>query len=455
MTDLAAIFQNYTKLGNQNINLIGRVRTNRKGKKVSFMVVNDGTIFQDLQVVYKDELSNYENITKARPASIVEISGTLVLTPNKPQPFEIQATQMEILDQAIEEYPLQNKEHTPEFLRELAHLRVRTKTFNAIYRVRSAASFAFHRFFNEQGFVYVQTPILTSNDAEGAGETFVVTTRNDDKYDQDFFGKKAVLTVSGQLHAEAYAQAFRKVYTFGPTFRAEESYTAKHAAEFWMIEPEVAFADLQDNIDLIEAMLKSVTKEVWDVCHTELNFLAQHFDIDLASRLQSLTTKNFALLPYRDAIERLKEAIADGHHFDDENIFFGMDLATEHERFICEVLYNAPTFIVDYPKTIKSFYMKENPDLETVAGVDLLVPGIGELVGGSEREGDYDKLVQRCLEQGIDPKGLDWYLGLRRFGYYKSAGFGLGFERYLMYLTGVTNIRDVLLYPRTPKNLLF
>lgn len=455
MTELVEIYQNAKKLGNKTVACIARIRSNRAGKKVSFMVVNDGTTFNDLQIVYKDQTKGFDNATKARVSAIVEVEGKLILTPGKPQPFELMATKITVLDQAIEQYPLQKKEHSPEFLREIAHLRARTKTYQAVFKIRSAASFAFHQYFHEQGFIYVQTPILTGNDAEGAGETFVVTTRTDNKYDQDFFGKKATLTVSGQLHAEAYAQAFKKVYTFGPTFRAEESYTSKHAAEFWMIEPEVAFADLEQNIVLIEDMLKKVTSQIWKETEDELKFLDAQFEGKVLPRIKGLMDSEFKTTTYTQAIELLQKAVKKGHKFEENKIKFGLDLATEHERYLCEEINQAPTFVTNYPKEIKAFYMKQNADQKTVAAVDLLVPGIGELVGGSERESDYEKLLARCKAIKIDPKGLDWYLSLRKYGYYKSAGFGLGFERFLMYITGVANIRDVLLYPRTPKNLNF
>ncbi|PPE03950.1 asparagine--tRNA ligase [Williamsoniiplasma lucivorax] len=455
MKELQQIHQEFAKLDGQEIAIIARVRSNRQGKAVCFMIVNDGTSFDDLQVVYKTEVKGFDDAIKARVSSIVEVTGKLILTPGKPQPFELMATEIELLDQAVEEYPLQKKEHSPEFLREIAHLRARTKTFNAIYKVRSELSFAIHKYFNDHGFLYAQTPIITGNDAEGAGETFTVTTRSDNKYEQDFFGKQSTLTVSGQLHAEALAQAFKKVYTFGPTFRAENSNTSKHAAEFWMIEPEVAFNDLKANIELIESLIKTTVGHVVEKCAAELKFLETNLEPGLLDKINNLVHTKFKVTEYGQAIQLLQEAIKNGHQFEENNIVFGLDLATEHERYICEVINQAPTFVTNYPKDIKAFYMKQNDDHKTVAAVDLLVPGIGELVGGSEREGDYDKLIKRCQEMKIDPASLDWYLNLRKYGYYKSAGFGLGFERLLMYITGVANIRDVLLYPRTPNNLLF
>ncbi|QEH61337.1 asparaginyl-tRNA synthetase [Spiroplasma chinense] len=453
--ELKELYSSYEKYDGKEITIIARVRSHRQGKAVNFLVLNDGTTINDIQVVYKSEIEKYEEVSSARVSSIVEVSGKVVLTPGKPQPFEISASKIELLDQAIENYPLQKKEHSPEFLREIAHLRARTKTFQSIFRIRSAAAFAIHEFFNQNNFIYVHTPILTENDAEGAGETFVVTTRTDANYEEDFFGKKAALTVSGQLNAESFAQAFKKVYTFGPTFRAENSYTSRHAAEFWMIEPEVAFADLKDNIELIEKMVKHIVNYLFKNNMDELNFCAQNLEEGLIEKLKTIIENDFAITPYEEAIEILKKAVADGVDFEEKNIEFGLDLGTEHERYLCEVVNKKPTFVTNYPKEIKAFYMKQNEDGKTVAAVDLLVPGIGELVGGSQREDDYEKLITRCKEMNIDPEELWWYNDLRQYGYYKSAGFGLGFERLIMYVTGAANIRDVLPFPRTPKNLLF
>ncbi|ATG97619.1 asparagine--tRNA ligase [Mesoplasma lactucae] len=440
------------------VTFLGRVRSNRAGKKVSFLVVNDGTTMNDAQIVYKDDLKNYEEASKIRVGSIVEIQGTIHLTPDRPQPFEIQATSIECLDEAIEAYPLQKKEHSLEYLREIAQLRARTKTFNAVFKIRSIAAFAIHKFFQSQNFVYVNTPIITSNDAEGAGEEFGVITYDskNNPLTTDFFNKKASLTVSGQLNAEAFAQAFKKVYTFGPTFRAEQSFTSRHASEFWMIEPEVAFNTLEDNIELIEAMLKYIFKDVLENAKEELEFLDENVEKGLVQKLEKLSTEKYVVNTYEQVIEMLKKAVDNKEvNFENNDIHFGLDLGTEHERYLCEVINKAPTFVTNYPKDIKAFYMKLNPDEKTVAAVDLLVPGIGELVGGSEREGSFDKLMKRCEQMGIDPTELDWYIQLRQYGYYKSAGFGLGFERLIMYITGMTNIRDVIPYPRTPKNLLF
>ncbi|QVJ95563.1 asparagine--tRNA ligase [Mycoplasma mycoides] len=453
--EIRQIFEQHSELLDKEVEILGRVRSNRQGKFVSFMILNDGTTFTDLQVVYKNKTKGYEQALQARVSSIVKVIGRVVLTPEKQQKFELQADEIELIDQAIEDYPLQKKEHTTEYLREIAHLRAKTKTFNAIFKIRSAAAYAIHRFFNERNFVYIHSPIITSNDAEGAGEAFLVTTREDADYEKDFFGKKASLTVSGQLHAEAFAQAFKKVYTFGPTFRAENSNTAKHAAEFWMIEPEVAFADLKDNIQLIQDMVKYIINYIFKHNRRELEFCNEHLENGLIDKLNNVRNSEFKITTYTQAIEILKQAVKDGHKFEVSDIEFGLDLGTEHERYICEQVNKAPTFVTNYPKEIKAFYMKQNDDNKTVAAVDLLVPGIGELVGGSQREDNYEKLIKRCKEVNIDIDQLEWYNNLRLYGYYKSAGFGLGFERLVMYITGASNIRDVIPFPRTPKNLLF
>lgn len=453
--DFKQLFKSIQTRDNEEITLIGRVRSNRQGKAVSFLVINDGTTINDVQVVYKCETKGYEEAIEARVSAIVEVTGVIQLTPGKQQPFEIQAKEIVLLDQAIEEYPLQKKEHSPEYLREISQLRARTKTFSSIFRIRSTAAFAIHKFFQEQDYVYVNSPIITGNDAEGAGEAFIVTTRNDAKYEEDFFQKKASLTVSGQLHAESFAQAFKKVYTFGPTFRAENSNTAKHAAEFWMIEPEIAFADLQDDIEVIQDMVKYVINCIFQENMDELQFCNDNLEEGLIDKLNSVRNSDFKITSYSEAITILQEAVKSGHDFEEKNIKFGLDLGTEHERYLCEVVNKAPTFVTNYPKEIKAFYMKQNDDGKTVAAVDLLVPGIGELVGGSQREDNYEKLITRCKEMGIEPEELAWYNDLRQYGYYKSAGFGLGFERLIMYITGTSNIRDVISFPRTPRNLIF
>ncbi|ATZ18185.1 asparagine--tRNA ligase [Mesoplasma melaleucae] len=453
--DIKYLYYKHETLKEQKITIIGRVRSNRQGKAVSFMVLNDGTTLNDLQVVYKEETEGFDEGTKSRVSSIVEVEGILVPTPSRAQPFEIYATTITLLDQAIQDYPLQKKEHSPEFLREISHLRARTKTFQAIFRVRSTAAYAIHKFFQENNYVYVTTPVITSNDAEGAGEQFIVTVNENKDYANDYFGKKASLTVSGQLNGEAFAQAFKKIYTFGPTFRAENSHTTKHASEFWMIEPEVAFADLNQNIQLMQDMLKSVISYVLQQNKAELEFLQEQLEPGLIEKITGIVNSKFKINTYEEVLDILQKAIDNGHKFEENNIHFGLDLGTEHERFICEQINKCPTFVVNYPKEIKSFYMKLNEDGKTVAAADLLVPGIGELCGGSERESSLDNILERCEFFRINPEELDWYIGLRKYGFYKSAGFGLGFERLIMYITGAANIRDVIPFPRTPKTLLY
>ncbi|AUB31153.1 asparagine--tRNA ligase [Spiroplasma floricola] len=453
MKDIKTLFLEFKNT--KEITLIARVRSNRQGKVVSFLVLTDGTTVKDVQVVYKSDVKGYKDAVQARVSSIVEVKGIVVLTPDKQQDFEIQAQEIILLDQSIEEYPLQKKEHSPEFLREISHLRARTKTFQSIFKIRSVTAFAIHKFFQEKNYVYINTPIITENDAEGAGEAFIVTTRQDGKYEEDFFGKKANLTVSGQLNAEAYAQAFKNVYTFGPTFRAENSNTSKHAAEFWMIEPEMAFCDLKENMQIIEDLVKYSINYVFENAREELEFCNENLEEGLIDKLNNVRNSKFVINKYEEVIKILQKAVLDGHKFEESSIEFGLDLATEHERYICEVVNKCPTFVTDYPKEIKAFYMKQNDDNRTVAATDLLVPGIGELVGGSQREDDYDKITDRCKKMGINIEELSWYNDLRKFGYYKSSGFGLGFERLIMYITGASNIRDVISFPRTPRNLLF
>ncbi|WP_338983676.1 asparagine--tRNA ligase [Spiroplasma endosymbiont of Othius punctulatus] len=447
------IYKQFKEL-KKEITVIGRVRSNRQGKAVSFLVLDDGTYAKDLQIVYKPETKGFNEFLETRVGAIVSIKGLIVETPNRPQPFEISASEVLLLDNCAEEYPLQKKEHTMEYLREIPQLRARAKTFQSTFRIRSAASFAIHEYFVKNNFVYVHTPIITENDAEGAGEAFVVTTRKDAKYDQDFFGKKASLTVSGQLNAEALAQAFNSVYTFGPTFRAENSHTNRHASEFWMVEPELAFSDLNDDIQVIEGLIKHVIKYVLENNLEDLKYCESFYEEGLVDRLSKISNDNFEKVTYTEAIDILIKA-SKKVKFEESKIEFGIDLATEHERYICEKHFKKPVFVTDYPKEIKSFYMKLNDDGKTVAATDLLVPGIGELVGGSQREDSYDNLIKRCNELKINPEDLKWYIDLRKFGYFKSAGFGLGFERLVMYLTGAKNIRDVIPFPRTPKNLLF
>ncbi len=432
--------------------LQGWIRTNRSGKNVSFISLNDGTYFKNAQIVYSDTLSNYAEIGKLLTGAAVSVTGKYLATPENKQPFEIQATEIVIEGMCDNTYPLQKKRHTFEYLREIGHLRPRTNTLSAVFRVRSVLAMAIHEFFQDQGFVYVNTPIITGNDAEGAGETFTVTTRSDTKYDEDFFGKHASLTVSGQLQAEAYALAFRDVYTFGPTFRAENSNTTNHAAEFWMIEPEIAFADLEDDMDLIEDMVKFCIQYVEDNCPAEMEFFNSFIDKGLLERLDAVKNSEFRRMDYTEAIEILKNADV---KFENNRIEWGMDLNTEHERYLTEKVVNGPVFLINYPQEIKAFYMRLNEDGKTVAACDLLVPGVGELVGGSQREERLDVLEGRMKALGMKLDGYQWYLDLRRYGGCKHAGFGLGFERFVMYITGMENIRDVIPFARTPRNLSF
>jgi len=433
----------------------GWVRTLRDSKAFAFIELNDGSAFKNLQVVCESGLPNFEQVTKASLYTAMEVEGTLVHTPQMKQPFELKAARVEILGESAPDYPLQKKRHSFEYLRTLSHLRVRTNTFSAVFRVRSLAAQAIHAYFASQGFVYAHTPIITTSDAEGAGEMFRVTTLDLEKlprdaaghvdFNEDFFGKSASLTVSGQLQAEAFALAFGKVYTFGPTFRSENSNTPRHAAEFWMIEPEIAFADLNDNMALAEDMVKTVIREVLIKAEEELNFLNQFVDKGLLARLKHVASSVFARVSYTEAISILQDS---GQAFD-YPVKWGMDLQTEHERYLSEQHFNSPVFVTDYPRDIKAFYMRANEDGRTVAAVDLLVPGVGEMLGGSQREERYEKLLTRIREMGLKEEEYTWYLDLRRFGTAKHAGFGLGFERFVMYLTGMTNIRDVLPFPRT------
>lgn len=436
--------------------LQGWVRTNRNNGKVGFIALNDGTYFRSAQLVYDIEKNEeFEQWSKIPTGTALTINGKVLFTPEAPQPFDILLTSVTIEGECDNTYPLQKKRHSFEYLREIAHLRPRTNTFSAVFRVRSVLSMAIHEFFQSQGFVYVHSPIITANDAEGAGESFTVTTRSDNKYDQDFFGKKASLTVSGQLNAEAFALAFRDVYTFGPTFRAENSNTSRHAAEFWMIEPEIAFADLEDEMDLAEDLVKYCINYVLENCPEEMNFFNSMIDKTLLNRLNTVSNQDFKRMTYTEAIEVLKKAVKNGHKFENSNIEWGMDLQSEHERYLCEHYVNGPVFLTDYPKDIKAFYMRMNEDGKTVAASDLLVPAVGELVGGSQREERYDYLIKRMEELSMSTHGLEWYLDLRRYGGVKHAGFGIGFERFMMYLTGMQNIRDVIPFARTPKNLTF
>ena len=455
------LFKNTAKYADQQVILEGWIRTIRNSKTFGFIELNDGSFFKNVQIVFSDKLDNFAEIAKLSISSSIKVTGTFVMTENAKQPFEIQATKIEILNLCDLEYPLQKKRHSFEYLRTISHLRPRTNTFNAVFRVRSVFAYAIHKFFQERGFVYVHTPILTSSDAEGAGEMFNVNSfdlanvpKTEDgqvDYSKDFFGKPAHLTVSGQLNVETYATAFRNVYTFGPTFRAENSNTVKHAAEFWMIEPEICFADLNDDMDLAEEMLKYTFSYVLEHCKEEMEFFNNFVDKGLLERLNNVIHSDFARISYTDAIKELEKA-NDKFEF---KVSWGVDLQTEHERYLCEQVFQKPVFVTDYPMEIKAFYMKQNPDGKTVAAADLLAPGIGEIIGGSQREENYDKLVARMKELNMDIDSYNWYLDLRKYGSCDHAGFGLGFERAIMYLTGMQNIRDVIPFPRTPKNCEF
>ena len=440
------------ELKDSEIVLEGWVRTNRDNGSLGFIELNDGSFFKNLQLVYDNNTVNFEEVSHFSNGDAIQVRGILVLTPEAKQPFELHLIEGVILGKCQDDYPLQKKRHGFEFLRDIAHLRMRTNTFNALFRVRSTLSYAIHKFFFERDFVYVHTPIITTNDAEGAGQTFKVIT--DDKNPNVFFGTPSVLTVSGQLHVEPFALAFRNVYTFGPTFRAEKSNTTRHAAEFWMIEPEMAFTDLNGNMSVIEDFIKYIIKFVLERNKEEMNFFNTFIDKDLLNRLNHVLNSKFEVMPYTKAIEYLLKAKESGHKFENNDIKWGMDLQSEHERYLTEVIVKGPMFLIDFPKEIKAFYMKLNKDNKTVAGCDLLVPGVGELVGGSQREEDYEKLKAKMEEVGND-KELYWYLDTRKYGGCVHSGFGLGFERMLMYVTGIQNIRDVIPFPRTPGNCLY
>lgn len=438
------------------IKVCGWVRQIRDSKALGFIELNDGTTFGNVQIIFEDgKLANFKEITRLNIGAAVEVIGHVVLTPKAKQPFEIHAQEIVVAGESIPEYPLQNKRHSLEFLRSIAHLRSRTNTFNAVFRVRSVAAYAVHKFFNDRSFVYAHTPIITGSDCEGAGEMFRVTTLDDTApprldngkvdYGADFFGRITGLTVSGQLEAESMALAFSNVYTFGPTFRAEKSNTPRHAAEFWMIEPEIAFADLEEDMTLAQDMIKYVLSYVMERCPAEMRFFNDFYDKGLLERLQGLIDADFGHVTYTEAI-----ALLEPHKEKFEYpVFWGCDLQTEHERYLTEKIFNKPVFVTDYPKEIKSFYMRLNDDGKTVAAMDLLVPGVGEIIGGSQREERLDVLVRRMEECGLDPEDYWWYVDLRRFGGVKHAGFGLGFERLIMYMTAIANIRDVIPFPRT------
>lgn len=424
-----------------DVNLRGWVRSNRNNGTIGFIDFNDGTAFSNIQLVYeKEKVSNFSEIDKFKTGYAINVVGTLLLTDKEKQPFEVHINEVTVINEADSDYPLQKKRHSFDYLREIAHLRPRTNTFLALHRVRSELTFGFHDFFHKNGFIYVHTPILTGNDAEGAGQVFNVVTANKDPH--HFFGKETSLTVSGQLHVEAFAQAFQKVYTFGPTFRAEASNTSRHAAEFWMLEPEMAFTDLDGNMEVIEASLKYAINHVLTACPDEMAFFNTHIEKGIVERLKALVNSDFKKMTYADAIEVLLKAKENGVKFSIDNIHWGMDLGSEHERYLCEVHINGPLFVTNYPQEIKAFYMRLNDDGKTVAACDLLVPNIGELVGGSQREDRFDYLKRRMAKEG-NLKDLEWYLDLRKYGGVQTSGFGIGFDRLLMYITGLTNIRDV------------
>ena len=458
LTNIRDLYRNTKDYIDQTVRIGGWVRSIRSSKTFGFIVINDGTFFEPLQVVYSEGLDNFAEVEKVNVGAALIVSGTLVATPNAKQPFEIQADEVIIEGASSPDYPLQKKRHTFEYLRTLSHLRPRTNTFEAVFRVRSLIAYAIHKFFQERDFVYVHTPIITSSDAEGAGEMFRVTTFDFDDfpkdehgkcdYSKDFFGKPTNLTVSGQLNVETYAMAFKNVYTFGPTFRAENSNTTRHAAEFWMIEPEIAFADLKDDMMLAESMLKYIIRYVLENAPEEMAFFNKFVDKGLIDRLTHVMNSDFAHVTYTEAVELL-EKVNDRFQY---KVFWGADLQTEHERYLTEEVYKRPVFVTDYPKEIKAFYMKLNDDGKTVAAMDCLVPGIGEIIGGSQREDDYDKLLERIREMGLNEEDYAFYLDLRKYGTNRHAGFGLGFERCVMYLTGMGNIRDVLPFPRTVNN---
>ena len=455
------LYRNINDYAGKEVQISGWVKTVRDSKTFGFIELNDGSFFKNVQIVFEDTLNNFAEICKLSISSSIIVKGIVVLTENAKQPFEIKATNVEIFDVADSDYPLQKKRHTFEYLRTISYLRPRTNTFNAVFRVRSVLSYAIHKFFQERGFVYVHTPLITSSDCEGAGEMFTVSTLDfenipkteDGKvdYSKDFFGKNSHLTVSGQLDVENYAFAFRNVYTFGPTFRAENSNTVKHAAEFWMIEPEICFANLEDDMDLAEDMIKYIISYVLENAPEEMEFFDKFIAPGLLDRLNNVLNSDFGRITYTDAIKELEK---NNDNFE-YKVSWGTDIQTEHERYLSEVVFGRPVFVTDYPKEIKAFYMKQNPDGKTVAATDLLVPGIGELIGGSQREDDIEKLKTRIKELGLNEEDYWWYLDLRRFGSAEHAGFGLGFERMMMYLTGMQNIRDVIPFPRTPKNCEF
>lgn len=457
-TDISLIYAEPSKFDGSDLTVCGWVKTLRHSGAIAFIELSDGSSHKGIQIVVNENLNNFDEIVHQNVGAALVIKGKLVLTPNAKQPFEMQAEEISVEGTSSPDYPLQKKRHTMEYLRTISHLRPRTNTHSAVFRVRSVAAFAIHKFFNERNFVYAHSPLITASDCEGAGEMFRVTTLdaqdpplNEDgtvDFSKDFFGCPTSLTVSGQLEAEAMCMAYGKVYTFGPTFRAEKSFTARHASEFWMVEPEIAFADLEDDMELARDMIKYVMQYVLDHCSQEMQFFNDFFDKGLIERIKNIISSDFAKVTYTEAVEILKKS---GHKFD-YPVEWGIDLQTEHERYLTEEYFKKPTFVIDYPKEIKAFYMRLNDDGKTVAAMDLLVPGVGEIIGGSQREERLDVLERRMKECGMDTKDYNWYLDLRRYGGTHHAGYGLGFERLIMYMTGISNIRDVLPFPRTPGN---
>ncbi|MFA5575959.1 MAG: asparagine--tRNA ligase [Tissierellaceae bacterium] len=461
LTTVRDIYKDTEKFLNQEIEVEGWIRTLRSSKNFGFIELNDGTFFKNLQIVFEEKLENYNEVEKLPLSSSIKVKGLLIPTPEAKQPFEIKASQIEVEGYSTQDYPLQKKRHSFEYMRTIAHLRPRANAFNAVFRVRSILAYAIHKFFQERAFVYVHTPIITASDAEGAGEMFRLSTldlkdiplnkEGDVDFSKDFFAKETNLTVSGQLEAEAFALAFKNVYTFGPTFRAENSNTARHAAEFWMIEPEIAFAELKDNMELAEDMMKYIIKYVMDNAKEEMEFFSSFVDKGLIERLENVVNSDFGVITYTEAIDLLQKS---GEDFKFP-VEWGIDLQTEHERYIAEKVFKRPVFVTGYPKEIKAFYMRLNEDGKTVAAMDLLVPGVGEIIGGSQREERLEVLEQKIIDNGMDPGDYWWYLELRKYGGTKHAGYGLGFERALMYITGMTNIRDVIPFPRTVKSAEF
>ena len=459
--EIKELYRNKEAHIGQTVKVAGWIRTSRMSKNFGFIELNDGSFFKNMQIVLDEKLENFKEIGKLPISSSILVEGELVSTEGAKQPVEIHATKVEVEGMSDSSYPLQKKRHTLEYLRTIAHLRPRSNTFSAVFRVRSLAAYAIHKFFQERNFVYAHSPIITGSDCEGAGEMFRLTTLDMENlprteegkidYSKDFFGKEANLTVSGQLNAEIMALAFRNVYTFGPTFRAENSYTGRHASEFWMIEPEIVFADLEDNMELAEDMIKYIINYVMENAPEEMQFFNSFIDKGLLERLNNVVNSDFVRITYTKAIELLLES---GHEFENP-VEWGCDLQTEHERYITEEIYKAPVFVTDYPKDIKAFYMRMNEDGKTVRAMDLLVPGVGEIVGGSQREERLDVLLNKMADMGVPQESMDWYLDTRRYGGCIHSGFGMGFERLIMYLTGVENIRDVIPFPRTPKNIEF